>query len=154
MGTAVNFMLNEPLGNRRKVNVRERKTSIDWAQEIKALLDLDYPQAEQVILVCDNLNIHNLASFYEAFEPGEARRLAKRLEIHHTPVHGSWLNIAEIELSALSKQALDQRIADRYTLQRQTSAWERERNEKQKSVDWQFTTDDARIKLKRLYPQI
>ena len=106
-----------------------------------------------MILVCDNLNIHNLASFYEAFEPGEARRLAKRLEIHHTPVHGSWLNIAEIELSALSKQALDQRIADRYTLQRQTSAWERERNEKQKSVDWQFTTDDARIKLKRLYPQ-
>lgn len=152
-GTAVNFLFTEPLAGWRKVSVRDTKTRIDWAHEIKDLLEVDYPDAEVVILVCDNLNIHGIASLYEAFEPKQARRLAKRLQIHHTPVHGSWLNIAEIELSALTRQALEHRIPDMATLKTQTSAWQRERNRKQKAVDWQFTTDDARIKLKRLYPQ-
>lgn len=153
-GTAVNFLFTEPLAGWRKVSVRARKTRKDWAFEIKDLLDIDYPDAEVVILVCDNLNIHSIPSLYEAFTPSEARRLAKRLEIHHTPVHGSWLNIAEIELSALTRQALDHRIPDMATLKTKTKAWQRERNQKQKAVDWHFTTDEARIKLKRLYPQI
>ena len=153
-GTAANFMFTEPLGGWRKVNVRQRRTAIDWAEEMKELLDIDYPQAEKVILVCDNLNTHKTASFYEAFEPDEARRLIKRLEIHHTPKHGSWLNIAEIELNVLTRQCLDRRIPDLLTLRDEAKAWYCERNQKQKSVDWQFTTDDARIKLKRLYPKI
>lgn len=153
-GTAVNFMFTEPLGSWRKVNIRERKTMIDWAHEIKELLDVDYPNAEKVRLVCDNLNTHKIASLYEAFEPQEARRLSKRLEIHYTPKHGSWLNIAEIELSVLTNQCLRRRLPDVQTLMDETKAWERDRNARQKSVDWQFTTDDARIKLKRLYPQI
>jgi hypothetical protein len=153
-GTAVNFMFTEPLGGWRKVNVRERRTSIDWAQEIKELLDQDYPKAEKIRLVVDNLNTHKIASLYEAFEPEEARRLTKRLEIHYTPKHGSWLNIAEIELSVLTKQCLDRYIPDLKTLHQQTKAWQKNRNLKQKGVDWQFTTQDARIKLKRLYPQI
>ena len=152
-GTAVNFMFTEPLAGWRKVNVRARKTSVDWACELKELLDVDYPEAEKVRLVCDNLNTHTIASLYQAFEPAEARRLATRLEIHYTPKHGSWLNIAEIELSALTKQCLDARIPDLETLSKETKAWEQTRNESQKTVDWQFTTDDARIKLKRLYPQ-
>jgi hypothetical protein len=127
---------------------------VDWAQEIKQLLDEDYPEAQKVILVCDNLNTHKIASLYEAFSPAEARRLATRLEIHYTPKHGSWLNIAEIELSALTRQCLDRRIPDIAFLQKETKAWQRERNAQQKAVDWQFATDDARIKLKRLYPQI
>lgn len=154
-GTAANFMFTEPLGGWRKVSVRERRTSIDWAQEIKELLDRDYPEAEKIRLVVDNLNTHKIASFYEAFEPEEARRLAKRLEIHYTPKHGSWLNIAEIELSVLTNQCLNNRyIADIQTLAKETKAWEKRRNFNQKGVDWQFTTADARIKLKRLYPQI
>ena len=152
-GTAVNFLFTEPLAGWRKVNIRARKTSIDWAHEVKELLDVDYPDADKVILVCDNLNTHTIAALYEAFEPAEAHRLANRLEIHYTPKHGSWLNIAEIELSVLSKQCLDARIPDIDTLRRETKAWERNRNQTHKSVDWQFTTDDARIKLKRLYPQ-
>lgn len=152
-GTAVNFVFTEPLAGWRKVNVRARKTSVDWACELKELLDMEYPEAEKVILVCDNLNTHTIASLYEAFEPNEAHRLANRLEIHYTPKHGSWLNIAEIELSVLTKQCLDARIPDLETLSKQTKAWEQTRNETQKTVDWQFTTDDARIKLKRLYPQ-
>jgi hypothetical protein len=153
-GTAVNFMFTEPLAGWRKVNVRERKTSIDWAYEIKELLDEDYPEVEKVILVCDNLNTHTIASLYEAFEPEEARRLAERLEIHYTPKHGSWLNVAEIELSVFTKQCLDRRIPDMATLQQEAKAWYRKRNANQKGVDWQFTTEDARVKLKRLYPQI
>jgi hypothetical protein len=153
-GTAANFMFTEPLGGWRKVNVRQQKTSIDWAYEIKELLDKDYRQAHKVVLVCDNLNTHKIASLYEAFDPQEALRLAKRLEIHYTPKHGSWLNVAEIELSVFTKQCLDRRIPDMTTLQQEAKAWYRKRNSNQKAVDWQFTTDDARVKLKRLYPQI
>ena len=153
-GTAANFMFTEPLGSWRKVNVRHRRTSIDWAYEIKELLDKDYSEAQKLILVCDNLNTHKIASLYEAFEPKDARQLAERLEIHYTPKHGSWLNVAEIELSVFTKQCLDRRIPDRATLQQEAKAWYRRRNAKQKSVDWQFTTENARIKLKRLYPQI
>ena len=153
-GTAANFMFTEPLGGWRKVDVRQRKTSIDWADEIKELLDKDYSEVEKVILICDNLNTHTIASLYEAFEPKEARRLAERLDIHYTPKHGSWLNVAEIELSVFTKQCLDRRIPDMATLQQQAKAWYRKRNARQKGVDWQFTTEKARIKLKRLYPQI
>ncbi len=153
-GTAANFMFSEPLGSWRKVNVRQRRTSIDWAYEITELLDEDYAEAEKVILVCDNLNTHKIASLYEAFEPKEARRLTERLEIHYTPKHGSWLNVAEIELSVFTEQCLDRRIPDMATLQQEAKAWYRKRNARQKAVDWQFTTEKARIKLKRLYPQI
>lgn len=153
-GTAVNFMFTEPLGGWRKVNVRERRTSVDWAQEIKELLDKDYPHARKVILVCDNLNTHKMASLYKAFEPQEARRLAQRLEIHYTPKHGSWLNIAEIELSVFTKQCLKRRIPEIQILRDESKAWYQKRNAQQKNVDWQFTTQNARIKLKRLYPQI
>jgi hypothetical protein len=152
-GTAVNFMFVEPLKGWRKVSVRQSKTAIDWAEEMKILLDVDYPEAKKVILVCDNLNTHKIASFYEAFEPQEARRLINRLEIHYTPKHGSWLNIAEIELSALTRQCLNRRIPDMPTLIEETTAWNQRRNDNQKGVDWQFKTDDARIRLKRLYPQ-
>jgi hypothetical protein len=152
-GTAVNFMFTEPLASWRKVDVRETKTMVDWAQEIRTLLDEDYPDATKVILICDNLNTHKVASLYEAFEPQEAKRLRDRLEFHHTPKHGSWLNIAEIELSLLTRQCLHRRIPDMQTLQQEAKAWYGKRNVKQKSVDWQFTCEDARIKLKRLYPQ-
>lgn len=152
-GTAVNFLFTEPLTGWRKVNVRARRTSVDFAYEIKALLEVDYPDAEKVVLVCDNLNTHTIAALYEAFEPAEAHRLANRLEFHYTPKHGSWLNIAEIELSILSQQCLDRRIPDIETLTTETKAWQQTRNETHNKVDWRFTTDDARIKLKRLYPQ-
>jgi len=153
-GTAVHFMFTEPLAGWRKVSVRRRRTSVDWAQEIKQLLDEEYPEAQKVILVCDNLNTHKIGSLYETFSPVEARRLAKRLEIHYRPKHGSWLNIAEIELSVLTKQCLDRRMPDIAFLQKETQAWQRTRNAQQKAIDWQFATKDARIKLKRLYPQI
>ena len=153
-GTANHFLFTEPLAGWRRVSVRERKTKKDWAQEIKELLDKDYPAAKRVVLVCDNLNTHGLGSLYETFPPEEAWRLAQRLEIHHTPKHGSWLDVAEIELSVLTKQCLDRRIPDIPTLRRETAAWADRRNAEQTGVDWQFTTDDARIKLKRLYPQI
>lgn len=151
-GTAVNFMFTEALKGWRKVNLRQRRTAVDWAEEIRVLLDVDYPDAQKVVLVCDNLNTHKIASFYTAFDPGQARELIERLEIHHTPKHGSWLNVAEIELSVFTKQCLDRRIPDVETLKAQTQAWYSKRNERQKSVDWQFTSRDARIKLKRLYP--
>lgn len=153
-GTAANFIFTEPLAGWRKVNVRERKTAVDWAHEIRELLEVDYPLATKVILVCDNLNTHAPASLYKAFEPSVARRLLERLEIHYTPKHGSWLNIAEIELSVLTKQCLNRRMPDLETLRSETAQWARQRNAKQKSVDWQFNTDQARIKLKRLYPKI
>jgi len=153
-GTAALFMFVEPLDAWRHVDVRERRTALDWAHEIRELLEVHYPNAPLVRLVCDNLNTHKIASLYEAFEPAEARVLAKRLEIHYTPKHGSWLNIAEVELSALSSQCLSRRIPDIDTLRNETQAWEQKRNAQQKGVDWQFTTHDARIKLKRLYPQL
>jgi hypothetical protein len=153
-GTASIFMFTEPLSGWRKVNIRERRTKIDWATEIRELLEIDYPDAEKVILVCDNLNTHTLGALYAAFKPEEAFQLLKRLEIHYTPKHGSWLNIAEIELSALTRQCLDRRLKNLEILKGETKMWEQKRNENQKSVDWQFTTSDARIKLKRLYPQI
>jgi hypothetical protein len=153
VGTANVFLCTEPLTGWRTVDVREHRTGVDWAHQIKSLLDDHYPTAEKVRVVCDNLNTHKVASLYEAFEPSEARRLAQRLELHHTPKHGSWLNIAEIELSVPSKQCLNRRIADLETLRHETKAWEQTRNAKQTGVDWQFTTEDARIRLKRLYPQ-
>lgn len=153
-GTASIFMFTEPLAGWRSVRVREQRTAIDWAEEIKQLLDECYPEAEKIRLVCDNLNTHVISSLYKAFEPKEARRLAKRLDIHYTPKHGSWLNIAECELSALTRQCLDRRIPEISDLIQETKAWETDRNQKQRDVDWRFTTEDARIKLKRLYPQI
>lgn len=153
-GMADIFMFTEPLRGYRYVSVRERRTAVDWAQEIRYLMEICYPQAERICLVCDNLNTHKLGSLYQTFDPDEARQIAKRLEIHYTPKHGSWLNIAEIELSALTIQCLSRRIPDIQTLHRETKTWEIQRNAHQKGVDWQFTTKDARIKLKRLYPQI
>ena len=153
-GTANIFLFTEPLAGKRYVDATERRTSVDWAYQVRELVDVHYPEAECIQLVMDNLNTHKVASLYKAFEPEEARRLAKRLEIHYTPKHGSWLNIAEIELSALTQQCLNRRIADIEKLRKEITAWERKRNNQQRGVDWQFTTDDARIKLKRLYPQI
>lgn len=153
-GTANIFVFTEPLAGWRKAVVTEHRTAIDWAMEMQHLLEEDYRDCPKVILVCDQLNTHKLASLYEAFAPATARRLVERLEIHHTPKHGSWLNIAENELSALTRQCLARRIPNRAALERETTAWYTERNQRQKSVDWQFTTADARIRLKRLYPQI
>ncbi len=152
-GTANIFMFTEPLGGWRKASVRAKKTRQDWAHEIKALLEEDYPEAECIILVCDNLNTHTLGSLYETFPPDDARRMAQRLDIRYTPKHGSWLNVAEIELSVLTKQCLDRRISDIPTLCTEATAWATVRTENQIGVDWQFTSDNARIKLKRLYPQ-
>ncbi len=132
----------------------KRRTKLDWARVIKDLVDVRYPEAERIVLVLDNLNTHTPGSLYEAFSPAEAKRLADRLEIHHTPKHGSWLNIAEIELSTMSGQCLDRRIPDRETLEREVAAWEAERNALGGPVNWQFTAEDARIKLKRLYPSV
>jgi hypothetical protein len=152
-GTCSIFIFTEPLAGWRHVTACERRTKIDWANQIRDLLEIYYPNIPKIRLVMDNLNTHSIASLYEAFSPEIARSLAKRLEIHHTPKHGSWLNIAEIELSALSRQCLDRRIPTLTSLRRELSAWETTRNKNQKSVDWQFTTDTARTKLKRLYPQ-
>jgi len=152
-GTAANFMFTEALAGWRKVKVREQRTAIDWASEINELLEVDYPDAKKVVLICDNLNTHDTASLYKSFAPEEARKLAERLEIHYTPKHGSWLNVAEIELSAFTRQCLARRIPTIEILRSEAESWYSTRNIKQKSVDWQFTTDKARIKLKRLYPQ-
>jgi len=148
------FMEVEPLAGKRHVAVTERRTRKDWAEQIKQMLDERYPDARKVRLVMDNLNTHSIASLYEAFSPKEARRLAERLEIHYTPKHGSWLNMAEIELSVLKRQCLDRRIADMATMQTEVAAWEADRNNSAKKIEWQFTTTDARIKLKRLYPKL
>jgi len=153
-GTANIFMFTEPLNGMRRVHATEHRTAVDWAHEIRDLLEVDYPEAERVHLVCDNLNTHGIGSLYEAFPPEKARALVQRLEIHHTPKHGSWLNIAEIALSALTGQCLERRIPDIETLHKETRAWEQRRNARHQGVDWQFTTQNARIKLKRLYPQI
>lgn len=151
-GTCSIFVWAEPLAGRRRVIARPRRTRIDWANEIDQLLTLDYPDAERVVLVMDNLNTHTLGSLYEAFEPAKARSLAERLEIHYTPKHGSWLNIAEIELSRLTRQCLDRRIDDLDLLNTELAAWQEATNADQRQVDWQFTTTDARIKLRHLYP--
>ena len=153
-GTANLFIVNEPLVGWRHLSVTERRTKLDWAQCIKELVDLHYPEAEKIVLVMDNLNTHTPAALYEAFAPAEARRIAEKLEIHYTPKHGSWLNMAEIELSVLARQCLDQRIPDQETLAEEVSAWEEQRNAAESSIDWRFTTADARIKLKHLYPEI
>ncbi len=153
-GTANLFMLFEPLAGFRHVKATDRRTAVDFAEVIRDLVDVHYPRAEKIVLAMDNLNTHRLASLYQAFPPEEARRLAERLEIHHTPRHGSWLNMAEIELSALATQCLDRRIADMETLAREVAAWQDSRNAAGDTVDWRFTTADARIKLKRLYPSI
>jgi hypothetical protein len=153
-GVANVFMAFEPLAGRRHVEVSARKTSIDFARFLRRLSDERYSDAEQIVLVCDNLNTHSPAAFYNAFEPAEARRLAQRFEWHYTPKHGSWLNVAEMELSVLARQCLARRIPDQKTLHHQAAAWERERNRATVSVNWQFTTEDARIKLKKLYPTI
>jgi hypothetical protein len=151
-GTCSIFCWVEPLAGWRRVEAQPRRTKLDWAGQAKRLLNVDYPDAATVVVVMDNLNTHGIGSLYEAFEPSEAFALAQRLEIHHTPKHGSWLNIAEIELSALTRQCLDRRIADLEALNTELTAWQHATNADQRQVDWQFTTDDARIKLRHLYP--
>ena len=152
-GTCSIFLFTEPLSGFRYATALERRTKIDWAKQMKYVADTFYPDAEKIILVCDNLNTHDKSSFYEAFPPPEALRLAKRFEFHYTPKHGSWLDIAEIELAALSKQCLGKRRIDNLeTLNSEIAKWQQDRNERQKSVDWQFTAENARIKLKQLYP--
>ena len=152
-GTCGSFVFTEPLAGWRHLSVEERRTKVDWAHQVRELLEVHYPNATKIKLVMDNLNTHNLSSLYEAFDLETALNLAKRLEIHYTPKHGSWLNIAEIELSVMTRQCLGRRIADIDSLGRELAEWESNRNTTQKGVDWQFTTHDARTKLKRLYPQ-
>jgi hypothetical protein len=153
-GVANLFMVFEPLGGKRRVKVTERRTKLDWAECVREVVDRMYPQAQKIVLVMDNLNTHSPASLYEAFEPAEAKRIADKLEIHYTPKHGSWLDMAEIELGILSRQCLDRRIENVAYLRSEVAAWERQRNEARGKVHWQFTTADARIKLRRLYPSI
>ncbi len=147
------FMLFAPLAGWRHVKVTDRHTKIDWAHLIKELVDKHFPD-KKIILVMDNLNTHKLGSLYEAFMPEEARRIAERLEIHYTPKHGSWLDMAEIEIGVLSRQCLDRRIPDQDILRTEIAAWEKQRNQNAVCVNWRFTTEDARIKLKSLYPSI
>ena len=151
-GTADLFLTIEPLGGQRQVRVRDRRTARDFAEVLRALVDEDFPQAGTIVLVVDNLNTHHPAALYEHFPPPEARRIADKLEWHFTPEHGSWLNIAECELAALTRQCLSRRIPDTTTLTNEVTAWAKRRNDAHVTVDWQFTTKDARIKLKRLYP--
>jgi hypothetical protein len=153
-GTASVFMLNAPLEGQRHVRVRDSRTRLDFAEVVQELCDEWYPDAAKIVLVMDNLNTHNQASLYEAFKPEEARRLAEKLEIHHTPKHGSWLNMAEIELSVLSRQCMNDYFDSREKLTAAVSLWERERNHQQTGIDWRFTNADARIKLRKLYPTI
>jgi hypothetical protein len=151
-GTCSVFVWVEPLQGWRRVQALSRRTRVDWARQVKHLLTVEHPDAEAVVLVMDNLNTHGIASLYEAFEPDEAFALAQRLEIHHTPTHGSWLNIAEIELSALTRQCLDRRISDLEALNTELTAWQQATNADQRQIDWQFTTNDARVRLRHLYP--
>lgn len=153
-GTVNLFMMFEPLASRRHVRVTNRRTKKDFAEAIKELADERYPDAEKIVLVMDNLNTHSPASLYEAFEPAEARRLAEKLEVHYTPKHGSWLDMAEIELGIMNRQCLNRRIGNTTTLQHEVAPWENERNRRSTKVNWQFTTADARVKLRRLYPSI
>jgi len=151
-GKANLFLWVEPLTGRRRVLVTERHTACDFAEALRILVDQAYPDAEKIVLVLDNLNIHKAASLYERFPPEEAHRIARKIQWHYTPEHGSWLNMAECELSVLQRQCLDRRIPDIETLTAEVAAWERTRNQRQVTIDWRFTTQDARIKLKRLYP--
>lgn len=153
-GVADLFMFFEPLAGNRFVQVTDQRTRKDWAYAMKTLSDEIYPQAEKIVVVMDNLNTHSPISFYETFEPEEARRLANRFEFHYTPKHGSWLNMAEIELSVLTRQCLNRRVSDKVTLEKEVKAWQNERNAKIVKVNWRFTTADARIKLTHLYPVI
>jgi hypothetical protein len=153
-GTSNLFMFFAPLQGWRHVKVTDRRTAIDCAHCLRDLVDVHFPDAPRITLVMDNLNTHVLASLYKVFPPAEARRIWERLEVHYTPKHGSWLNMAEIELSVLARQCLDRRIPDQATLQQEVAAWEAERNARGIIADWRFTTDDARIKLKRLYPVV
>ena len=146
------FMICEPQAGWRHVAITQRRTKVDFAHQMKWLVDERYPEAEVIRVVFDNLNTHKVASLYEAFEPGEARRIAKKLEFHPTPKHGSWLNMAEIELSILERQCLDRRIGDEEMLRQEVGAYEKRRNGEKAVIDWQFTVDDARVKLHRLYP--
>jgi hypothetical protein len=153
-GVADLFLCFEPLTGKRYIKVTDQRTRQDWAEVMRELADVRYPDAQTIVVVLANLNTHSPASFYQAFEPEEARRLAQRFEFHFTPVHGSWLNVAEIELSVLARQCLNRRIPDKATLIREVQAWQNERNAQVVKVDWRFTTADARIKLKHLYPKI
>lgn len=153
-GTANLFMLVEPLRGWRNVDVTSRRTKLDFAAQIKELVDRHYPTAKKITLVMDNLNTHRMSCLYEAFPPAEARRIIEKIEVVHTPKHGSWLNMAECELSVLEKQCLGERIGDEATLRQRVTTWNADRNNRSKKIDWQFQTKDARIKLRRLYPQI
>jgi hypothetical protein len=153
-GTQAIFMFFNPLRGWRRVSCRDNRTRIDWAEEIRRLLEEDYPQAKKITLVCDNLNTHDIASLYAAFPAEMAHRLSQRLDIHYTPRSGSWLNVAEIELGVLSRQCLDRRIGSAAELARETAAWEQARNADGSTVQWRFTTADARIRLRHLYPQV
>ena len=153
-GVSTIFMFFEPLQGKRYVEVMDQRTAVDWAYQIRDLVDVHYPQAERITLVMDNLNTHSGASLYKAFEPKEARRILDKLEIHYTPKHGSWLNMAEIELSILSRQCMDRRIPDQETLKKEISAWQEKRNAIARPMEWRFTTEDARVKLKKLYPTL
>jgi DDE superfamily endonuclease len=153
-GTANLFMMFAPLEGWRRVKVTDRHTALDYAQVLKELSDTHFPSAEKIVLVQDNLNTHKPASLYEAFPPAEARRLVERFEWHYTPKHGSWLDMAESELGVLSSQCLDRRIPDQRVLKQEVEAWEAVRNKKHTKADWQFTTENARVKLKRLYPAL
>ena len=152
-GTANVFMLYEPLNGKRHVRVTDRRAQTDWAMLIRELVDQIHPEAAKITLVMDNLNTHASASLYEAFDPAEARRISSKLEVHYTPKHGSWLNMAEIELSVLQRQCLSQRIPSRTVLETHVASWEKRRNESSAPTEWQFTAQDARIKLKHLYPK-
>lgn len=153
-GTANLFMFVEPLRGWRHVNVTSRRTKLDFAQQMKELVDVHYPHAEKITLVMDNLNTHRLSCLYDTFAPAEARRIIERIEVVHTPKHGSWLNMAECELSVLEKQCLSERISDEIMLHERVTTWQTDRNNRSKTIDWQFETADARIKLRRLYPKI
>ena len=153
-GVANIFMVNEPLAGRRFVTVTERKTKKDWAMLIKEIADVHYPKAQKIRLVSDNLNTHKPAALYETFLPQEAKRIWDRFEFIHTPKHGSWLNMAEIELNVLMRQCLNRRIDNLQTMQHEATAWQHDRNNKEATINWQFTNETARIKLKRLYPTI
>jgi uncharacterized small protein (DUF1192 family) len=153
-GTANLFMMFAPLEGWRHVKVTDRHAALDYAQVLKELSDTHFPGSEKIVLVQDNLNTHKPASLYEAFPPAEARRLVERFEWHYTPKHGSWLDMAESELGVLSSQCLDRRIPDQQVLKEEVEAWEADRNRKHAKADWQFTTADARVKLKRLYPAL
>lgn len=153
-GVQALFLFFDPLRGWRRVSARDSRTRVDWAEEVRRLLDEDCPHARKVKLVCDNLNTHGLASLYAAFPAAEAHRLARRLEVHHTPRSGSWLNVAEIELAVLSGQCLDRRLGSAEELRREVAAWEQARNAEGCRVEWRFTTGDARIKLRHLYPHV